>query len=152
METCLRIQPEEKVTLITDQATAQIAGSLAAELTARAAAGMGLFSRILRRGRWSICRRGAAGHGDLETSASLRWMVQRNELHSRMQMTSVVNRRRMRHAHMVNITPQIMCEGMRADFQPRRPVEPEADREGARGELHSRDDGGGDGHSRRAES
>jgi len=43
-------------------------------------------------------------------------VVQRNELHSRMQMTSVVNRRRMRHAHMVNITPQIMCEGMRADF------------------------------------
>ena len=42
--------------------------------------------------------------------------VQRNELRSRMQMTEVVNRRRMRHAHMVNITPQIMCEGMRADF------------------------------------
>jgi leucyl aminopeptidase (aminopeptidase T) len=43
--------------------------------------------------------------------------VQENELRSRMQMTEVVNRRRMRHAHMVNITPQIMCEGMRADFQ-----------------------------------
>jgi leucyl aminopeptidase (aminopeptidase T) len=42
--------------------------------------------------------------------------VQRNELKSRMQMTEVVNRRRMRHAHMVNITPQIMCEGMRADY------------------------------------
>jgi leucyl aminopeptidase (aminopeptidase T) len=34
-----------------------------------------------------------------------------------MQMTDIVNRRRMRHAHMVNITPQIMCEGMRADYQ-----------------------------------
>ena len=42
--------------------------------------------------------------------------VQPNELHTRMQMTDVVNRRRMRHAHMVNITPQIMVEGMRADF------------------------------------
>jgi len=42
--------------------------------------------------------------------------VQQHELRSRMQMTEVVNRRRMRHAHMVNITPQIMCEGMRADF------------------------------------
>jgi leucyl aminopeptidase (aminopeptidase T) len=31
-------------------------------------------------------------------------------------MTDVVNRRRMRHAHMVNITPEIMTEGMRADF------------------------------------
>ena len=42
--------------------------------------------------------------------------VQPNELPSRMQMTDVVNRRRMRHAHMVNITPEIMCQGMRADY------------------------------------
>jgi leucyl aminopeptidase (aminopeptidase T) len=33
-----------------------------------------------------------------------------------MQMTDVVNRRRMRHAHMVNITPEVMVQGMRADF------------------------------------
>jgi aminopeptidase len=42
--------------------------------------------------------------------------VQHNELKSRMQMTDIVNRRRMRHAHMVNINKQIMMEGMRADF------------------------------------
>jgi aminopeptidase len=56
---------------------------------------------------------------DMETSqvSIFAVQVQPNELHSRMQMTDVVNRRRMRHAHMVNITPQIMCEGMRADFQ-----------------------------------
>lgn len=42
--------------------------------------------------------------------------VQPNELRSRMQMTDVVNRRGMRHAHMVNITPEIMLQGMRADF------------------------------------
>ena len=42
--------------------------------------------------------------------------VQRNELKSRMEMTDIVNRRRMRHAHMVNINHEIMLEGMRADF------------------------------------
>jgi leucyl aminopeptidase (aminopeptidase T) len=42
--------------------------------------------------------------------------AQANELGSRIQMTDIVNRRRMRHAHMVNITEQIMCEGMRADY------------------------------------
>jgi aminopeptidase len=42
--------------------------------------------------------------------------VQANELPTRMQMTDIVNRRKMRHAHMVNITPQIMTEGMRADY------------------------------------
>ena len=33
-----------------------------------------------------------------------------------MQMTDIVNRRKMRHAHMVNIDKQIMLEGMRADY------------------------------------
>jgi len=42
--------------------------------------------------------------------------VQPNELRSRMQMTDVVNRRRMRHAHMVNITAEIMTQGMTSDF------------------------------------
>ena len=55
---------------------------------------------------------------DMETSqvSIFAVQVQTNELHSRMQMTDVVNRRHMRHAHMVNITPEIMCQGMRADF------------------------------------
>jgi aminopeptidase len=43
--------------------------------------------------------------------------AQANELKSRMELTDIVNRRRMRHGHMVNITPQIMREGMRADFR-----------------------------------
>src|SRR5439155_26752122 len=42
---------------------------------------------------------------------------QTNELKSRMQMTEVVTRRKMRHAHMVNINRQIMLEGMRADYE-----------------------------------
>ena len=42
--------------------------------------------------------------------------AQANELRTRMQMTDVVNRRKMRHAHMVNIDRRIMLEGMRADF------------------------------------
>ena len=55
---------------------------------------------------------------DMETSHASIFAVevQPNELHSRMQMTDVVNRRRMRHAHMVNITGEIMTQGMRADF------------------------------------
>ena len=55
---------------------------------------------------------------DLETSQVSIFAVQAqaNELRSRMQMTDVVNRRKIRHAHMVNINQQIMLEGMRADF------------------------------------
>jgi leucyl aminopeptidase (aminopeptidase T) len=56
---------------------------------------------------------------DLESSQVSFFAVQaqRNELKSRMQMTDVVNRNKIRHAHMVNINRQIMLEGMRADFQ-----------------------------------
>jgi aminopeptidase len=39
------------------------------------------------------------------------------ELAMRSEMTRVVNRRRIRHAHMVSISPRIMVEGMRADFE-----------------------------------
>jgi aminopeptidase len=55
---------------------------------------------------------------DLESSQVSIFAVQAqaNELHSRMQMTDVVNRRKIRHAHMVNVNRQIMLEGMRADF------------------------------------
>jgi len=42
--------------------------------------------------------------------------AQMNELRSRMEMTDIVNRRKMRHAHMVNISHDIMLQGMRADF------------------------------------
>ena len=34
-----------------------------------------------------------------------------------MQMSDVVNKHHIRHGHMVNITRQIMLEGMRADFR-----------------------------------
>jgi aminopeptidase len=55
---------------------------------------------------------------DLETSQVSIFAVQAqtNELRSRIQMTDVVNRKKIRHAHMVNINRQIMLEGMRADF------------------------------------
>jgi len=55
---------------------------------------------------------------DLESSQVSIFAVQAqaNELKSRMQMTDVVNRQKIRHAHMVNINRQIMLEGMRADF------------------------------------
>jgi len=116
VETCLRIQPNEKVTLITDHQTAPIAGSLAAELIANGCQWDGFILEDLAQ-RPLIDMPAEVLH-DMETSdiSIFAVNVQRNELHSRMQMTNVVNRRRMRHAHMVNITPQIMCEGMRADF------------------------------------
>jgi len=113
---CLRIQPNENVTIITDDATKEIAASIVRELeqlgsTYRAWVLEDLAPRPLRDLPQEIA-------DNLETSEVSIFAVQAqaNELRSRMQMTDIVNRRHIRHAHMVNINRQIMLEGMRADF------------------------------------
>ena len=114
--TCLRIQPSEKVTLITDEVTREIAASIAVELDAIGCRWNGFVLEELA--KRPLKDMPAAVLNDMESSAVSIFAVavQPNELQSRMQMTDVVNRRKMRHAHMVNITPEVMVEGMRADF------------------------------------
>jgi leucyl aminopeptidase (aminopeptidase T) len=114
--TCLRIDPAEKVTLITDRATEPIAAAIAAQLAARGCVWNAfLLEELASRPLGDMP---TAVLEDMETSqvSIFAVQVQANELRSRMQMTDVVNRRHMRHAHMVNITPEVMCQGMRADF------------------------------------
>ncbi len=115
--TCLRIQPEEKVTLIADESCITIAASLVAALENIGCAWNAfvleeLAQRPLKNGMPQEVL------DDMESSqvSIFAVQVQPNELRSRMDMTDVVNRRHMRHAHMVNITPEVMVEGMRADF------------------------------------
>jgi len=116
VNTCLRIRPEEKVTLITDRATETIAASIAHQLEDCGCCWNGFVLEDLA--PRPLTGMPAAVLADMETSevSIFAVQVQANELPSRMQMTDVVNRRHMRHAHMVNITPQIMCDGMRADY------------------------------------
>lgn len=116
VQVCLRVQASEKVTVITDEVTLDIAAALAHELE-----GVGcpynawVLEDLARRPLTDLP---AAILEDMETSQVSIFAVQaqRNELKSRMQMTEVVNRQKIRHAHMVNINRQIMLEGMRADF------------------------------------
>jgi aminopeptidase len=113
---CLRILPSEKVTVITDDATREIAASLVRELDAVSAPYRAwILEELAPRPLTDLPREIV---DDLETSQVSIFAVQAqaNELKSRMQMTDVVNRRKIRHAHMVNINHQIMLEGMRADF------------------------------------
>ena len=114
--TCLRIQPGEKVTVITDEATMEIAASIAVELDRLGCSWNGfVLEELAPRPLYGMPK---PVLDDMETSevSIFAVQVQPNELRSRMEMTDVVNRRRMRHAHMVNITPEIMVQGMRADF------------------------------------
>ncbi len=103
--------------MITDEATLEIAAAIVHELETM---GVPYRSWVLE----DVAERPLTGLpqsilDDLEKSQVSIFAVQaqKNELKSRMQMTEVVNRRKIRHAHMVNINRQIMLEGMRADFQ-----------------------------------
>ena len=116
VRTCLRIQPGEPVTLIADEACREIAASLAQELE-----GIGAdYHAFLLEAMAPRPLTDMPGEilASLERSTASIYCVyaQRNELKTRMQMMEVVNRRRIRHGHMVNITQQIMMDGMRADF------------------------------------
>jgi leucyl aminopeptidase (aminopeptidase T) len=116
VQVCLRIQASEKVTVITDEVTLEIAAALAHELEAVGCPyNAWLLEDLARRPLTDLP---AAILEDMETSQVSIFAVQAqmNELKSRMQMTEVVNRQKIRHAHMVNINRQIMLEGMRADF------------------------------------
>jgi leucyl aminopeptidase (aminopeptidase T) len=114
---CLNVQPSERVTVIADRACEDIAASLVHEIEEVGARYRAfLLEDVAVR---PLAALPAAIAEDMERShvSIFAAQVQTNELRSRMQMTDIVNRRRMRHAHMVNINRQIMLEGMRADFQ-----------------------------------
>jgi aminopeptidase len=113
---CLNVQPHERVTVIADRDCADIAASLVHEIEQ---IGAPYKAFILE----DVAPRPLAGlpqivADDMEKSqvSILAVHVQPNELGSRMQLTDIVNRRKMRHGHMVNINRQMMLEGMRADF------------------------------------
>ena len=113
---CLRVQPHEKVTVIADHACLDIAASLVHELEKLGAPYQPFILEEYAPRPLDTMPQPILD--DLETSQVSIFAVQAqtNELKTRVQMTEVVNRRRIRHAHMVNIEPRIMREGLRADF------------------------------------
>ena len=113
---CLNVQPNERVTVITDRECSDIAASLVHEIEQVGAPYKSfVLEDVAPRPLTSLP---AVVAEDMERSqvSIFAVHVQTNELRSRMEMTDIVNRRRMRHAHMVNINRQIMLEGMRADY------------------------------------
>jgi aminopeptidase len=116
VQVCLRIQSDEKVTIITDEATKEIAASIVREIeNVGSPYRVWILEDLAPRPLTDLPPEVVE---DLETTQVSIFAVQAqtNELRSRMQMTGVINRRKIRHAHMVNINRQIMLEGMRADF------------------------------------
>ena len=117
VEVCLAIQPGERVALIADEASGQVAASLAAVLDDVGAPWEGvLIERVAVRPLVAAPREvlDALEHAD---AGILCVQPLQGELGARMAIVSVVERRGIRYAHMVGVTAQIMRQGMRADYR-----------------------------------
>jgi len=114
--TCLSIKVGERVALIADDASREVAASLEQALTEA-----GADARCLR--VESVTGRpmteAPAPILDALNDADAGIMCvqpQEGELAARMAIVALIERRRIRYAHMVGVTPRIMREGMRADY------------------------------------
>jgi aminopeptidase len=117
VEVCLAIQPGERVALIADTASAQVAASLEQSLAERGARANCL--RIESISPRPMTAAPPAALAALEEADAGILCVQplEGELDARRGIVGVVERRRIRYAHMVGVTPRIMREGMRADYR-----------------------------------
>jgi aminopeptidase len=116
VETCLGVRSGEQVALIADEASRAVAASLAAAVEEQHARLTGLLLEDL--GPRPLMVAPAAVLGELETAdvGMLCMRPQTGELGARMAIVKVVERRQIRYAHMVGVTPEIMQQGMRADY------------------------------------
>jgi len=117
VETCLAIKPGERVALIADERSRAVAASLAAAMENVHAACTSLLLEDF--GPRPIKSAPAPILEALETAdvGILCMTPQPGELGARMAIVKIVERRQIRYAHMVGVTPEIMQQGMRADYR-----------------------------------
>jgi len=116
MVVCLKFNAEESLPIISDNESLEIASSLVAEVE-KVGAECSLMviedyaSRPLKNMPQPILDDLARSQVSIFCA-----IAHTGELRSRIDMTEVVDKHKIRHGHMVNINKQIMFEGMRADF------------------------------------
>lgn len=116
VETCLAVQPGERLTLIVDRATSEIGASLwdAAERAGAILQSFTLEDEEVR--PLVVCPPkilDAVRRSDVVIGCFHPWD---GEIRSRVQLIEVIEERRIRYAHMVWISPVIMRQAMRADY------------------------------------
>ena len=113
---CLRLKPEERITVITDNDSLEIASALVHEIR-KVGSDFSLMTieEFVPRPSPNMPKEILEDLAKSQVSIFCA-LAQTGELSMRIQMTSVVNLHKIRHGHMVNINKQIMKEGMRANF------------------------------------
>lgn len=117
VETCLAIKPQERVALIADRASADVAASIEQALTTVGAIPTSLSIEALTSRPMTSAPSEVLAALDQVDAGVLCVQPLEGELDARRAIVGVVERRRIRYAHMVGVTPRIMREGMRADYR-----------------------------------
>jgi leucyl aminopeptidase (aminopeptidase T) len=114
---CLDVQPNERVFILSDRKTLPVGASLhdVAQRVALSCRLMVLEDHVVR----PATQLPATIMDALDECEVCIYCVhpQANELPSRQQFVGKVEKMGIRYAHMVGITEEIMCQGMRADFR-----------------------------------
>lgn len=117
VQTCLAVKAGERVALISDEPSLQVAASLSRALAEQGATWTGYVLE-------DLAPRPLGGAPPevveaIETADVGILCIQplEGELPARMAIVEAVERRRIRYAHMVGVTPAIMEQGMRADYR-----------------------------------
>ncbi len=117
VEVCLAIRPGEHVALIADEASREVAASLSAALAhVGAPAEHILIEQVATRPLAAAPGQVLDALGRADAGILCVHPLQ-GELASRMAIVAAVERRQIRYAHMVGVTPEIMMQGMRADYR-----------------------------------
>ena len=117
IETCLGVKPGEHVALIADEASRAVAASLAQALENAGAAYTGLLIEGFGPRPMKAAPAPIIDALEIADVGVMCMNPQPGELAARMAIVNVVERRQIRYAHMVGVTPQIMQQGMRADYR-----------------------------------
>jgi aminopeptidase len=117
IDVCLAIKPGERVALIADEESREVAASLAAALAAVGAPAEHILIEQIAARPLAAAPPAILDALERADAGILCIHPLQGELASRMAIVATVERRQMRYAHMVGVTPSIMKQGMRADYR-----------------------------------
>jgi len=117
VDVCLGVRAKERVTLIADETSREVAASLEKALQERGAEITGLLLEEFGPRPMSVAPEAVLGALEKADVGILCMTPQPGELSARMAIVRVVERRQIRYAHMIGVTPEIMQQGMRADYR-----------------------------------
>ena len=117
VETCLGVRSGEHVALIADEASRSVAASIAAAVEERNAPITELLLENFGPRPMRVAPSPVLAALETADVGVLCMTPQPGELGARMAIVKVVERRQIRYAHMVGVTPEIMQQGMRTDYR-----------------------------------